>query len=143
MDIWIYWVVAALLLFIIELFTAGFAVICLAIGAGGGAIAAAVDASLEIQLLVFAIVSLIALIGVRPILKRTLYKKSEVATNANAIIGKRGVVCEDIDAEGECGRVMIEGVDWRAVSATEEPITKGTKVEVTAIDSIVLTVKKL
>ncbi|MBP3547307.1 MAG: NfeD family protein [Alistipes sp.] len=143
MDIWLYWVIAALVLFIIELFTAGFAVICLAIGAGGGAIAAAAEASFEMQLLVFAIVSMVALIGVRPILKRTLYKKAEVATNANAIIGKRGVVCADIDAEGESGRVMIEGVDWRAVSATGEPIAKGTKVEVTAIDSIVLTVKTL
>lgn len=143
MDIWLYWVIAALVLFIIELFTAGFAVICLAIGAGGGAIAAAAEASFEMQLLVFAIVSMVALIGVRPILKRTFYKKAEVATNANAIIGKRGVVCADIDAEGESGRVMIEGVDWRAVSATGEPIAKGTKVEVTAIDSIVLTVKTL
>lgn len=143
MEIWLYWVIAALVLFIIELFTAGFAVICLAIGAGGGAIAAAAEVSFEMQLLVFAIVSMVALIGVRPILKRTLYKKAEVATNANAIIGKRGVVCADIDAEGENGRVMIEGVDWRAVSATGEPIAKGTKVEVTAIDSIVLTVKTL
>ncbi len=143
MDIWIYWVVAALLLFIIELFTAGFAVICLAIGAGGGAIAAASDLSLEMQLLIFAIVSLVALLCVRPVLKRTFYKKEEIATNVNAMIGKRGIVCEDIDANGISGRVVIDGVDWRAVSATGEPIAKGTKVEITAIDSIILTVKTL
>lgn len=143
MDIWIYWVIAALALFIIELFTSGFAVICLSIGAGGGAIAAAAEASIEMQLLVFAIVSMVALLGVRPILKRTLYKRAEVATNQHAMVGKRGTVCVDIDAEGACGRVMIEGVDWRAVSATGEPIISGTKVEVTAIESVVLTVKPL
>ena len=54
MDIWLYWVIAALLLFIVELFTSGFAVICLSIGAIGGAIAAANDASIEMQLLTFA-----------------------------------------------------------------------------------------
>lgn len=143
MDIWIYWAIAALALFIIELFTSGFAVICLSIGAGGGAIAAAAEASVEMQLLVFAIISMVALLGVRPILKRTLYKRAEVATNQHAMVGKRGTVCVDIDAEGASGRVMIEGVDWRAVSATGEPITSGTKVEVTAIDSVVLTVKPL
>lgn len=143
MDIWIYWVIAALVLFIIELFTSGFAVICLSIGAGGGAIAATAGASVEVQLLVFAIVSMVALLGVRPILKRTLYKRAEVATNQHAMVGKRGTVCVDIDAEGASGRVMIDGVDWRAVSATGEPIASGTKVEVTAIESVVLTVKPL
>lgn len=137
-----YWVIAALLLFIIELFTAGFAVICLAFGAGGAAIAATMDTTLETQLLVFAITSMVALLCVRPILKRTFLKKDEVATNANAMVGKRGVVCEDID-NGVSGRVIIDGVDWRAESATGEDIAKGSKVEVTAIDSIVLTVKKL
>ena len=144
MDIWIYWVLAALALFIIELFTMGFAVICLAIGGGGGAIAAACDASMEMQLLTFAIVSMVALIGVRPLLKRTFYRKGEkVATNANAMIGKRGVVCSEVDGGGVSGRVMIEGVDWRATSADGEDIAEGTKVEVVAIDSVVLTVKRL
>lgn len=144
MDIWLYWVIAALLLFIIELFTVGFAVICLSIGAGGGAIAAACDASLEMQFLTFAIISLIALAGVRPLLKRAFYRGGEkVATNASAMIGKRGVVCEEVDGDVEGGRVMIEGVDWRAITADGEILSKGTKVEVVAIDSVVLTVKKL
>ena len=144
MEIWIYWVIAALALFIVELFTIGFAVICLAIGAGGAAIAAACDATLQVQFLIFAIVSLIALAGVRPLLKRAFYKGGEkVATNASAMIGKRGVVCEEVDGDVEGGRVMIEGVDWRAITADGETLAKGTKVEVVAIDSVVLTVKKL
>ena len=144
MDIWLYWVIAALLLFIIELFTVGFAVVCLSIGAGGGAIAAACDASLKMQFLTFAIISLIALAGVRPLLKRAFYRGGEkVATNASAMIGKRGVVCEEVDGDVEGGRVMIEGVDWRAITADGEILSKGTKVEVVAIDSVVLTVKKL
>ena len=60
MDIWLYWVILALVLFIIEMFTAGFAIICLSIGAAGAAIAAATDASIEIQLLTFAVVAIIA-----------------------------------------------------------------------------------
>lgn len=144
MDIWLYWVIFALILFIIEMFTAGFAVICLSIGAGGAAIAAATDATLEIQLLTFAIVSLVALAGVRPLLKRLFYRNGEkVATNSSAMVGKHGIVCSDVDGDDESGRVIIEGVDWRAKSLDGDTIPKGTKVVVVAIDSVVLTIKKL
>lgn len=144
MDIWVYWVVAALILFIVEMFTSGFAVICLAIGALGGAVASLLDWSLEIQLLVFAVVSFVALIAVRPILKRLFFSKGEkVQTNIDAIIGKRGVVCVEIEADDDNGRVMIDGLDWRAKSDNNEPLPVGTKVEVVERDSVILTVKKL
>lgn len=144
MDIWVYWVVAALVLFIVELLTTGFAVICLAIGALGGAIAALIGWDIEIQVLAFAVLSFIALIALRPVLKRMFFSKGEkVATNVDAIIGKRGVVCVDIDADDDNGRVMIDGLDWRAKSENNEPLPKGTKVEVVERDSVILTVKKL
>ena len=43
MDVWDIWVIAALLLFIIEVFTSGYIVTCLAFGAVGGAVAAVCD----------------------------------------------------------------------------------------------------
>lgn len=144
MDIWLYWVILALVLFIIEMFTAGFAIICLSIGAAGAAIAAATDASIEIQLLTFAVVAIIAIIAVRPLLKRFFYRGGEkVATNSSAMVGKHGVVCSDVDGDDESGRVIIEGVDWRARSLDGDFIPKGTKVVVVAIDSVVLTIKKI
>lgn len=144
MDIWLYWVIAALVLFIVELLTTGFAVICLAVGALGGAAAALIGWNLEIQLLGFAIVSFIALVALRPVLKRLVFNKGEkVTTNVDAIIGKRGVVCLDIEADDDNGRVMIDGLDWRAKSLDNEPLPKGTKVEVVERDSVILTVKRL
>ena len=144
MEMWILWVISALVLFIVEMFTSGFAVICLAIGALGGAAASLLDWSLEIQLLVFAVVSFVALIAVRPILKRLFFRKGEkVQTNVDAIIGKRGVVCVEIEADDDNGRVMIDGLDWRAKSDNNEPLPVGTKVEVVERDSVILTVKKL
>ena len=143
MEIWYYWAIAALLLFIIEIFTTGLAVICLSIGALGGMIVALVDGSLEMQFLIFTLTSFVALIALRPVLKRFILKNDkEVATNADAMIGKRGVVCIDVDADDR-GRVMIEGLDWRAQSVDNEPLPKGTKVEVVAMESITLIIKKL
>ena len=144
MDIWLYWVIAALVLFIVELLTTGFAVICLAVGALGGAAAALVGWNLEIQFLGFAIVSFIALVALRPVLKRLIFNKGEkMQTNIDAIIGKRGVVCVDIEADDDNGRVMIDGLDWRAKSLDNEPLPKGTKVEIVERDSVILTVKRL
>ena len=140
MEIWHYWTIVALLLFVVELFTQGFAVICIAIGAAGGAVAAATGLGFEMQLVVFAVVTLFAIAGVRPLLKRLFHTDVEkVATNANAMIGRRGKVCVAITEDG--GRVMIDGVDWKAVSQSGEWIMEGAHVEVVAIDSVILTVK--
>ena len=143
MEIWHIWIIVALVLFIIELFTTGFAVICLSIGCLGGAVAAACATSVEVQLLIFAVVSFVALASVRPILKRSFYKQGEqVLTNASAMVGRHGVVCNAID-QRESGRVVIDGVDWKARSVDDSPIEQGARVEVVAIESVVLTVKKL
>lgn len=143
MEIWHIWIIVALVLFIIELFTTGFAVVCLSIGCLGGAVAAACTTSIEMQLLVFAVVSFVALASVRPILKRSFYKQGEkVLTNASAMVGRHGVVCNAIDPS-ESGRVVIDGVDWKARSVDDSPIEQGARVEVVAIESVVLTVKKL
>ena len=141
METWHIWIIVALLLVIVEIFTSGFAVICLAFGAVGGAIACAFDASLQMQLLAFALTSFVALLLVRPLLLRFFPKEEKVKTNANAMIGRRGVVCNAID--GEDGRVVIDGVDWKARSVDGTPIAEGTRVEIVEIDSIVLIVKPL
>lgn len=144
MEMWILWVISALVLFIVEMFTAGFAVVCLSFGCLGSAIAASCNASLEWQFAIFTILSFIALIAVRPLLKRLFYKDGEkVATNASAMIGKHGVVCADINGDDEQGRVIIEGIDWRAITTDNEHISKGTRVVVVELNSVVLTVKKL
>ncbi len=142
MEIWHLWTIAALLLFIVELFTAGFAVICLSLGAAGAAIAAACDLDIYGQLIAFTIVSLVALALVRPLLKRFFYRGGEkVATNVNAMVGRKAKVVMAID--GDEGRVMIDGVDWKARSADGERVEVDTMVEIVAVDSVVLTVKTL
>ena len=142
MEIWHYWIIAALLLFVVELFTQGFAVICLAIGAAGSAIGSACGLGFEMQLVVFAIVTLISIALVRPLLKRMFHiDKEKVATNVSAMVGRRGKVVVAISQDD--GRVMIDGVDWKARSVDGGRIEVGTKVEVVKMESIILIVKKL
>ena len=140
-----YWLIAAIVLVIIEICTAGFGAICFAIGAAFSAMAAGFVANCPtwVQIVVFVVVSLLTFIFLRPVVMRFLDKKSkDVKTNAEAIIGRKGMVSERIDASQHTGRVAIDGDDWKAVSEDGSVIEKGDDVEVIKLDSIVVTVRK-
>ena len=144
MEVWHIWVIVALLFFIIEMFTSDFSIICLSFGCMGSAIGAACDVEFKIQLLIFAIATLLAFALIRPALKKLLARKGgDVATNADAIIGRKAIVSETIDPATQQGRVAIDGDDWKAVSVDNQPIEKGVYVEILSRESIILTVKKL
>ena len=144
MEIWHIWIIAALVFVIIEIFTSTFAVVCLSVGCVGGAIAAACDADVKIQVAVFAVATFISIIGVRPLLKRLVSKKGgDYKSNADALIGRTAIVSEEINPDTLSGRVAIDGDDWKAVSLDNTPIAKGEKVEIVERESVILTVKKL
>lgn len=140
MEIWHIWAIVAILFVIGEIFTSGFAFICFAVGCIGGAIAAAAGAILEWQLGIFAIATFVAFLLVRPLLRR-LSAKDEVATNADALIGRTAKVTECIEVGGK-GRVAIDGDIWQAVSNESTDIVEGEWVEVLSRESIILTVKR-
>ena len=144
MEFYQIWLIVAIVLVIIELLTAGFGVICFAIGALFSALAAFLGMDGVVwQLLVFAVASVLCFIFLRPVLLRLLDKKSkDVKTNADALIGKTAVVSETIDSEKNQGRVAVDGDDWKAVSEDGSIIKKGEKVKIVSRDSIILTVKK-
>ena len=142
MEVYQIWLLAAIVLVILEIATAGFGVICFAIGAGFSALVAGLGGNLTWQIVVFAAVSLLAFIFLRPVVIRFLDKKSkDVKTNADAIVGRKGVVSERIDAAQHTGRVAIDGDDWKAVSDDGSVIEKGSTVEIVKLDSIIVTVR--
>lgn len=144
MEVWHIWVIVALVFVIVEMFTSGFAVMCISFGCLFGAGAAALDWDIKWQLLVFAVGTALAFMTVRPLVYKFFYKKSdEVKTNAEALIGRKAIVTERIEGELHPGRVKIDGDDWKAISLEAEPVEVGEAVEITAINSIILTVKRV
>ena len=142
MEVYQIWLIVAIVLVILEILTAGFGVICFAIGAAFSALAAGLGVGITWQIVIFAVISLMTFIFLRPVVMRFLEKKSkDVKTNADAIIGRQGVVSERIDPEQHTGRVAIDGDDWKAVSENGEVIEKGANVEIVKLDSIIVTVK--
>ena len=136
------WLIVAIVLVIVEICTAAFGSICFAIGAGFSALAAGLGAGLTWQIIIFAVVSLLTFIFLRPFILKFMDRKSkDVKTNADALIGRKAIVSERIDASQHTGRVAVDGDDWKAVSQNGEIIEKGTSVEIINRDSIILTVK--
>jgi membrane protein implicated in regulation of membrane protease activity len=140
MEIWHIWAIVAILFIVGEILTSGFALVCFAVGCIGGAIGAAAGATLEWQLGIFAIATLAAFLAVRPLLKK-LSSKDEIATNADALIGRTAKVTECIEVNGK-GRVALDGDIWQAVSNEKTDIVEGEWVEIISRESIILTVKR-
>ena len=144
MQAYLIWLIAAIVLIIFEICSATFGAICFAIGAGFSALAAGLGANLTWQIIVFAVVSLLTFIFLRPFMMKFLDRKSkDVKTNADALVGRKGIVSERIDAAHHTGRVAIDGDDWKAVTADGSVIEKGVEVEIVKLDSIILTVKTI
>lgn len=136
-----WWTIIGIAGFIIEIFSPGFFAGSLAIGAFCAAIVSLFTDAVEYQLLAMAVGSLLAFFLIRPLWKKYLFNSEDIKSNADALIGKKGVVSQTIDEINNTGRVAIDGDDWRAVSENYVVIEKGEHVEVTDRDSIILTVK--
>ena len=143
MEIYHYWLIAAFILVIIEICTAGFGSICFAIGAGFSALVAYLGGNYVWQIVVFAIISVLTFIFLRPVFLRLLDRNSkDVKTNADALIGRKAIVSETIDHNAHTGRVAVDGDDWKAVSEGDVVIEKGEEVTIVGRESIIVTVKK-
>ncbi len=143
-EIWHIWVIFAVLLFIVEIFTPAFLAACLAIGCLLAGIFSYFDFSLKIQLIAFSIGTLISFFGVRPfILKYGHKKNNDLKTNVDALVGKIAKVTVTIDNFQNEGRVIVEGDDWKAESENGDIIHAGEKVEILKINSTILTVKPI
>ncbi|GAA0963214.1 NfeD family protein [Virgisporangium aurantiacum] len=106
------WILAAVGLAVAELFTTSFFLIMFALGAVAAAAAAALDAPVSVQAIIFVIVSLIATLGVRPVLRRNFGRDAGEPTPVAEIAGSEAIVLERVD--DRAGMIKIDGEYWQA-----------------------------
>mgnify|MGYP001354779398 FL=1 len=94
---WHWWMYAAILLFITEVFTPGFIVACLGLGAVTASVFAYLGYDLDMQFMAFSISTLISLFLIRPLLYNKGQNEDKIKTNTDALIGRTGTVSETID----------------------------------------------
>ena len=139
-NLWLAWIVVSIVCLIIELNSGDLFFICFAIGAIVSMIFDLCGAPLWMQVLFWALSSMLCVFFVRPSLVVRIHNKQERQSNADALIGTTGVVTTDIPAFGY-GYVRIAGDEWRSISASGEAIPKGSSVTVVSRQSTILTVK--
>lgn len=141
-NLWQMWALVSIICLILELTNGDFFVMCFAIGAACSAILSTFGLSFYAGLAVFAAASILSLFFVRPTMLKHIHKNEDRRlSNADALIGRIGMVSERIEADGY-GRVAIDGDDWKAHSADGSQIEKGDKVKVVGRESIIITVVK-
>lgn len=139
-NMWQMWVAFAIVCLILELTAGDFFILCFSVGAVFAAISAAIGLNGYVQLVVFALFTLISLFWVRPFAKRYLHKGEDArVSNADALIGRQGRVVETVKAGGY-GRVQIDGDIWKAITSSETDIPEGENVTVIGRESTIITV---
>ncbi|MDR3360045.1 MAG: NfeD family protein [Bifidobacteriaceae bacterium] len=132
--LWLWWVVGALLLGVVEVMTVDFTFLMIAVGALAAAGAAWVGAEWWVSVIVFALVSVVMLAAVRPLMLSRLKRGGEAApvTGAAALVGREAEAVTAIDEHG--GRAKVGGDVWTARIEGGGVIRPGDDLVVVAID---------
>ncbi len=132
-----FWAAALVVLLVIEGATTNLVTIWFAVGALAALLLSLFCESFLWQALVFAVVSILALLFTRPLLKRFRRNLPPVPLGLERNIGRKATVRTAIGPDRR-GRVTLDGVDWQAVC--DSPLEPGDICIVQKINSTTLEV---
>jgi len=134
MDPWVLWLIAAVVLAVGEIATMGFFLAPFAAGALAAALTSAAGAGTAINLIVFLLVSVVALGALRPLARSHKRQPALSRTGTAALVGKHATVLERIANDEGVGCVRLDGEVWTARAYDEdEIIEQGKRVQVMEI----------
>ena len=136
---WQFWLIASGIFFIAEIITVGFLIFWLGIGALITMIVSFFTSNLIIQTTVFVISSTILIFATRPLINKFGNTKT-TSTNAFSLVGKKGIVTQNIDSIRGTGQIKVQGELWSAISKDSDIIPKNTEVEILSIKGVKLIV---
>lgn len=134
---WQIWLIIAGLCFIIEMATVGFFVFWFGIGALISMVVSIFfPENIILQAAIFVISSVVLLLLTKPLVNKFTKKDKKIETNAYSIIGKKGIVVQDINPTFGVGQIKIAGEVWSAKTSDETTIEKGSEIKVIQIDGV-------
>ena len=135
-----FWLMAFIILVVMEFLTMGLTTIWFAIGALVAFFASLFGASFWIQIILFLVVSLVVLVVYRPLAVKYVNSK-RTKTNVDDLVGKEAKVIEKIDNLNQTGRVVLNGMDWSARTTIGGTIDVDTIVKVIEVKGVKLIVE--
>jgi membrane protein implicated in regulation of membrane protease activity len=133
------WFAVGVILLVLEMFTPGFFLASIAVGAFLASATARLGGEPIYQLLAFIIGGGISLISIRPVFKKYL-QANGAKTNADGMIGKYSVVENNVNPN-EHFYAKIDGVSWDCLCPNS--LSMGDKIRVVSLDSAVLITEKI
>ena len=137
----LFWFFLGLAFFLLELIIPGFVIIFFGFGAWITSLVCLIaNPGLDLQIIIFAVTSILSLILFRKMLTRRFFKEGGASpeTLADEFIGHEALALENIP-KGLKGRVEFKGTPWTASS--RDDIESGQIVEIIDKESINLIVK--
>lgn len=133
------WLVAMIACIVLELSTVSLTCIWFGLGALAALLASLFHAPIWLQVVWFFVVSVLALILTRPLVKKFINGKTQ-PTNADMLIGQSCVVLEPISNLSETGAVKVGGKIWTARSIDGTVFAPGERVVAVRIEGVKLIV---
>lgn len=136
MELWLIWLVVAVVLGVAEIFTLTAALGVLGAAAVLPAVIAALGLPLPFQLVAFAVAATAGVLVVRPIALRHMQTPQLERFGVEALVGKRAYVLREVNDRD--GLVRIDGEEWTARSFAEfTVIPEGAAVHVMRISGTI------
>ena len=135
-----FWLMAFIILVVMEFLTMGLTTIWFAIGALTAFFASLFGVSFWIQIILFLVVSLVVLVVYRPLAVKYVNSR-RTKTNVDDLVGKEAKVTEKIDNLNQTGRVVLNGRDLSARTTIGGTIDVDTIVKVVEVQGVKLIVE--
>lgn len=133
---WQIWLIIAGVCLIAEIFTVGFLIFWFSIGALIAMVVSFFTTNIIIQTAVFIISSTILIFATKPFVKKFSKDEDSVKTNVYSIIGKTGIVTEEINSIHSKGQVKVDGEVCSAISDNDTIIPKDSEVEILEVKGV-------
>lgn len=134
---WHIWLIIAGVCLVIEMITTGFLIFWFGIGALFTMIVSFFfPSNLILQTIVFIVSSTLLIFLTKPLVDKLTKSDNVVKTNAYSIIGKKGIVTQDINPTHGIGQIKVSGEVWSAKTSDGSIIEKGSQIEVIQIDGV-------
>lgn len=129
LQAWQLWLGAGIALGVAELFSLDLILLMMAAGAGVGMLAALVGLAWPVQVIAAVAASVGMLALVRPSIVKRLHSGPELTLGHAALVGKQGVVVDEVSVQG--GQIRVGGELWTARPFDEtEVIEPGAPVDI-------------
>lgn len=128
---WGIWAIVTVVLLILEMITVDFTFLMISGGALAATVVSAISGNLPVQIIIFAIVTVLLLFFIRPWARKHINNTSQGESNVYALNGKTATALSDITSAA--GQVKVGGEVWSAKTIGEK-IDDGTVVVITGIE---------